>query len=120
MAAYQLKLELEEIYAPLKNLGEFKAESDGEAPMGTGNYRSVLIVKDSAVTAVLKQILQELQEKSLSKDVWKGITESGHKLWVERLWGVEKGETRFFRIEGFDVFPCQGYKAGVNIKVTMQ
>jgi len=120
MAAYQLELELEEIYAPLKKLGKFKAESDGKAKMDTGNYRSVLIVKDSAVTAVLKQILQELQEKSLFNDVWKGITESGRKLWVEQLRGFEVGETRFFRIEGFDVFPCQGYKVGVNIKVTMQ
>jgi len=120
MAAYQLELELEEIYAPLKELGEFKAESEGKVRMNTGNYRSVLIVKDSAVTAVLKQILRELQEKSLFNDVWKGITESGHKLWVEQLQGFEKGQICFFRIEGFDVFPCQGYKVGVNIKVTMQ
>ena len=57
MAAYQLELELEEIYAPLKKLGKFKAESDGKAQTDTGNYRSVLIVTDSAVTAVLRQIL---------------------------------------------------------------
>ena len=124
MAAYQLELELEEIYAPLKKLGKFKAESDGKAQMDTGNYRSVLIVTDSAVTAVLRQILQELQEKNLSNVVWKGITDrDGYKLWVERLQGFEEGETRFFRIEDFDVFQCQGksnYKVGVSIKVTMQ
>ena len=115
---------VEEIYSPLKTLGTFRAESDGEARMDTGNFRSVLIVTDRAVTSILRQILQNLREDHLSSAVWKGITDrDGYKLWVEPLQGFGEGDTCFFRIADVDVFPCQeksNYKVGVSIKVKKQ
>lgn len=117
--------QLEEIYAPLRSLGRFKAESDGEGRMGTGNQRTVLIVKDSNVKTVLKQILKNLEGtkiegKCLSSIVWKGITSNGDKLWVKQLHDFNKGDTSDFSITGFEVFGCTGYKAGVDIMVEKQ
>ena len=121
----ELKKKLEEIYAPLQSLGRFKAESDGEGRMLTGNQRTVLIVKDSNVKEVLKQILQNLEGTKmegeyLSGIVWKGITSNGEKLWMKQLDSFYKGSTSDFSITGFEVFGCNGYKAGVDIMVEKQ
>ena len=120
-----MKKELKKIYAPLLKLGEFEAESDGEGGMITGNQRTVLIVKDSGVKKVLKQILKDLKDtkvdgKCLNDIVWKGITSNGEKLWVKQLQSFYKGDTGDFRITGFEVFKCNGYKAGVDIMVEKQ
>ena len=121
----ELKKELEKIYAPLLGLGKFKAESDGEGKMANDNQRTVLIVKDSGVKKALKQILEDLKDtkvdgKYLSAIVWKGITSNGDKLWVKQLHGFYEGDTSYFLITGFEVFRCDGYKAGVNIMVKKQ
>ena len=123
----ELKKKLDEIYSPLLKLDKFKAESDGEGPMVTGNQRSVLIVKDSNVKKVLKQILKNLEGtkmegKCLSDIVWKGITSNGEKLWVNQVHGFNKGSTSDFRIKKFEVFGCtlSGCKAGVDIMVEKQ
>lgn len=123
----KLKEKLEEIYSPLLKLDKFKAESDGEGPMVTGNQRTVLIVKDSNVKKVLKQILKNLEGtkiegKCLSDIVWKGITSNGEKLWVNQVHGFNKGSTSDFCIKKFEVFGCtlSGCKAGVDIMVEKQ
>lgn len=118
----ELKKKLKEIYSPLLKLNKFKAESDGEGRMNTGNQRTVLIVKDSNVKTVLKQILKNLEgtkmeEEYLSGIVWKGITSNGEKLWVNQVHGFNKGSTSDFSIKKFEVFGCTGYKAGVDIMV---
>lgn len=127
VSAEKLKKKLEEIYAPLWRLGRFKAESDGEGRMLTGNQRTVLIVKDSNVKTVLKQILKNLEGtkmegKCLFDIVWKGITNNGEKLWVKQLDSFYKGSTSDFSIKGFEVFRCtqSGLKAGVDIMVKKQ
>ena len=119
-----MKKELKKIYAPLLKLGKFKAESDGDGGMTTGNQRTVLIVKDSGVKEVLKQILKDLEGtkvdgKCLNDIVWKGITSNGEKLWVKQLQDFYYGNTGDFRITSFEVFSCThgGYKAGVDIMV---
>ena len=123
----ELKKELRKIYAPLLGLGKFKAESDGEGKMVTGNRRTVLIVKDSGVKGVLKKILKDLEDtkvdgKYLDRIVWKGITNNGDKLWVNQLQGFNIGSTSDFCITDFEVFKCTHgrYKAGVDVMVEKQ
>ena len=120
--AADLESTVKEVYSPLMKLGTFSAKSDGLARMDTGNFRSVLIITDSVVTSILKQILQNLQQLQLSNVVWKGITTDcdGYKLWVELLQDFGKGEICFFCIESLDFFQCLQYKVGVSIKVKKQ
>ena len=119
-----LRQQLEEIYAPLRGLSAFKAESDG-----SWKQRTILIIRNRAVENALQQILQKLKEtqvegQKLSDIVWKGITfkDQQYKLWVQQLQDFEKGETGSFCIDDFNLFKYDQpqHEIGVNIVVKKQ
>lgn len=120
-----LRQQLEEIYFPLREIGQFEAKCDG-----SWSHQTILIIGDRAVQSVLLQILQKLETnmegQKLSAVVWKGITykDQQYKLWVHQLQDFEKGEAGSFCIEDFEVFKCDrsqyNYKVGVQIMVKMQ
>ena len=118
-----LRQQLEEIYFPLREIGQFEAKCDG-----SWSHQTILIIGDRAVQSVLLQILQKLETnmegQKLSAVVWKGITykDQQYKLWVHQLQDFEKGEATSFCIEDFEVFKCDRsqYKVGVQIMVKMQ